>query len=150
ERKLRARLSDARRRREAAASQISAARRTKGKRDHDAKSMLAKNVARQAEAREARVVTVVRRQLERTAERAASFRFEKELGRSLFVDYAPAPLSPILCVQEPELRAGDRVLLRDVRLAIPRAGRVRISGPNGCGKSTLLAALRRGARVPGD
>jgi len=150
ERRLRERLAEARRRREGAARQINAGRRAKNKRDHDAKSMLAKNVARMAEAREARVVAVVRRQLERTQDEAASYRFERELGRSLFVDYEAAPVSPILSLQLAQLQAGGRLLLSDLRLAVRRDSRIRIAGPNGSGKSTLLAALVRGARVAAD
>jgi len=150
ESRLHGRLADARRRREAAGRQISTARRMKGRRDHDASSMAAKGAARAAEAREARLVGVVRRQLERTAAAAAGFRFEKELGRSLFVDYAPAPVSTLLSLASPVLRAGDRILCRARQVAVQRESRIRVRGPNGCGKSTLLAHLLRGAGVPAE
>jgi ATPase subunit of ABC transporter with duplicated ATPase domains len=41
----------------------------------------------------------------------------------------------------PEIRAGGRPILRDVRLTIARSDRVRIAGDNGTGKTTLLTAL---------
>jgi ATPase subunit of ABC transporter with duplicated ATPase domains len=41
----------------------------------------------------------------------------------------------------PELRAGDHVVLSDVRINIGREERVRVTGDNGAGKTTLLTAL---------
>lgn len=41
----------------------------------------------------------------------------------------------------PELKAGERVLSRDIRLKVTGSKKVVITGPNGCGKSTLLKAI---------
>jgi len=148
ERKLASRLADARRRLTAAGREIGTRARAKGVRDHDARGMLTKNMARAAEARQGREVGVVRRQLERTAAAASEYRFDKELGRSLFVDFVPAAVSPILRLQMPEFRISERVIFRDANLAVGREDRIRVAGPNGCGKSTLLRALLAGSRVP--
>jgi ATP-binding cassette subfamily F protein 3 len=44
----------------------------------------------------------------------------------------------------PELRAGDKLLLTDVSLAIDRGEHVGLVGPNGAGKTTLLERLLSG------
>jgi ATPase subunit of ABC transporter with duplicated ATPase domains len=150
ERKLARRLADARRQLGAATGAIGARKRMKNAHDHDASSMLAKGRARAAEMRRARDVGVVRRKLERTTALASSCRLARTLGGALFVDWEPAPVSPVLWLERDELRAGDRLLARDLRLAVGRQSRVRIAGPNGCGKSTLLRALLGGARVQRD
>jgi ATPase subunit of ABC transporter with duplicated ATPase domains len=59
------------------------------------------------------------------------------------------PAAPVLLrLDTRELRAGTRVLLRDVHLILRRDERVRVFGPNGAGKSTLLRALLEAATVP--
>ncbi|MEN9538461.1 MAG: hypothetical protein RLZZ126_696 [Pseudomonadota bacterium] len=47
------------------------------------------------------------------------------------------------------LRAGDRVLLQNLRLDVPAGAIHTVMGPSGCGKSTLLAALC-GTLAPGQ
>ena len=63
----------------------------KGKRDHDATSMLTKGKAEMASARISRDVSVLRAKTERTKQELDSFYFKKAKGRSLFVDYVAAP-----------------------------------------------------------
>jgi ATPase subunit of ABC transporter with duplicated ATPase domains len=46
--------------------------------------------------------------------------------------------------------AGERELLRDVRVTLQRGERVAICGANGAGKSTLLASLLGALNVPRD
>lgn len=41
----------------------------------------------------------------------------------------------------PELKIGERVLAKDIRLKVTGSRKVVITGPNGCGKSTLLKAI---------
>lgn len=41
----------------------------------------------------------------------------------------------------PELKAGERVLSKDIRLKVTGSKKIVITGPNGCGKSTLLKAI---------
>lgn len=54
-----------------------------------------------------------------------------------------APNASLLasCVDRVRLDLGDRAVLRDVSLAVPRGGITVVLGPSGSGKSTLLAAL---------
>lgn len=56
-----------------------------------------------------------------------------DAGRSAF----PAGKTA-LRLDLPQLRAGDRVLARDVRLWVDGGEKIGIAGPNGAGKSTLL------------
>ena len=69
------------------------------------------------------------------------------MGRSVFVNYEPAPRAHVLRY-EGDLTVGARVLLRDVRVALARDARVHLVGPNGAGKTTLLRALLRTSTLP--
>ena len=148
ERELGRRLADKRRQRQAAEARISPRRRMKGPRDHDARTMAAKNRVRSAEQRLGRQVALARRQFEKTAARRSELRVAKSRGRSLFVDFEPSPRRRLMALDERTLAAGGRTLLRDVHLTVDRDTRVWLAGDNGSGKTTLLAALRRGASVP--
>jgi ATPase subunit of ABC transporter with duplicated ATPase domains len=86
--------------------------------------------------------------LERTRAELAEIELEKEVGRALFIDWEPARAPLLAVVQARELRAGPRLLLEDVDLAVARGARIWLAGPNGAGKTTLLRALERGARIP--
>jgi ATPase subunit of ABC transporter with duplicated ATPase domains len=133
-------LGDARRTRASAERSISPT--MKNVRDHDARSMASKGKARRAEKSLARLVGARRTVLERAGDELAGTEpVARERGGALFVDWEPAPRARLLSAYLPELRAGDRVLARDVALDVARDGRVRIAGPNGAGKSTLLNAL---------
>jgi hypothetical protein len=59
-------------------------------------------------------VTVIRAAAERVAERLAEFEFSKAKGRSLFVDYVPAPQKRVLGLDQDLVMAGEKPLLRDV------------------------------------
>ncbi|MGO8999603.1 MAG: ATP-binding cassette domain-containing protein [Polyangiaceae bacterium] len=137
------RLADARRDRASAEKAISPT--MKGPRDHDGRSMARKGMARRAEKSIARVVGARRTALERAGDRLASEEpVVRERGAALFVDWESAPRARVLSAHLPELRAGDRVLARDIALDVARDARIRVAGPNGAGKSTLLAALMKG------
>ncbi len=142
------RLADERRARAAAEASLSSRHRMKDRNDRDARSMGAKFRAESAEKRAGRTVGVARREAERAAERLAEATVDKELGRSVFVGYAPSPSPRLAALDAPEIRAGERVVLRDVRLSLERESRVRVEGPNGAGKSTLIRALLAAARLP--
>jgi ATPase subunit of ABC transporter with duplicated ATPase domains len=147
-RKLRRRLADARGRRAQAEGRQRTSRRMKGAKDSDARLRFKAKRRRSAEVSLGREVGKTRRRLAREQEKLASFRFDKKLGRSLFVDYTPAPMAQLLEVDARELRAGDRILLRDLKLAVRRDSRLWVRGPNGAGKTTLLRALLQGSHVP--
>jgi ATPase subunit of ABC transporter with duplicated ATPase domains len=141
QRALERRLATERRDRAAAEHQISTRRRMKDKNDSDARSILARNKVAWAEARLSRKVSILGRAVERASERTAALAVTRERGRSLFVDYQPAPRPYLASLERTEIRAGGAVILRDVRLALARDSRIHLAGPNGAGKTTLLGAL---------
>jgi ATPase subunit of ABC transporter with duplicated ATPase domains len=140
--------------------QIIARNRMKGPKDSDARGILATNKAMYAESRHGRNASILRRAVERAADHTASLEIIKERGRSLFVDYEPAPMPYLASIEQAELRAGDPsrhqaandqaapVILRDVRVALGRESRIHIAGPNGAGKTTLMRVLLRTAQAP--
>ena len=85
---------------------------------------------------------------ERIARELAEFRFKKGIGRSLFVDFTPSPRRELFALRTDALRAGERLLLRDVDVSVARQSRIRVAGPNGIGKTTLLLALLAQSRLP--
>ncbi len=150
ERKVRRRLADKRRQRQAAEARISPRIRMKGPRDHDARTMAAKNRVKSAEKQLGRQVAVLRHQLEKRQQASTEIRLTKTKGRSLFVDFEPSPANRLIALDKTELRAGERTLLCDVHLAVERQTRCWLAGDNGSGKTTLLRSLLRRASVPED
>jgi ATPase subunit of ABC transporter with duplicated ATPase domains len=146
--RLRHQLADKRKDHAAAEQNKRTGKRMKGPQDTDARSAEAKGRAAGGEKRAARQVALARRRLERTDRRLASFQFRKDPGRSVFVDYRPAPKPWLFRLDTPRLCAGDTTLLEDLHLQVGRADRIRVAGPNGAGKSTLLRALVSRATVP--
>ena len=148
EQALTRRLADKRRQQHAAAATIAIGARAKGRSDRDARTMEAKNRVRQGEARIGRDVGVLRRRIEALQERASGFGLRKAKGRDVFVtvdNEAPARLA---AVNADVLAIGDRVVLREVHVAVDRGSRIRLAGANGSGKSTLVRALVQAWRLP--
>lgn len=158
ERKLRRRLHEKRQQRRSAESQISHRSRMKSVRDHDARSMAAKNRVKTAEARLSRQAGLLSRQLEQTESALSRFHFRREQGRKLFVDYAPAPKHRLVTLEIPQLvpeelmtkEGNPRVLAENVMMVVGRDTRLRLAGPNGSGKTTLLKALRASSKLPSE
>jgi ATPase subunit of ABC transporter with duplicated ATPase domains len=135
------RLDAVRRTQQSAASSLSARSRLKGKHDNDARSMGSKVVAGWADARAGRTVQVAREELARVQAEVPVIERDRTLGGKVFATYERAPRPILFHLDAPEIRAGDHVVLRDVRVSIGRDERVHISGENGAGKTTLLSAL---------
>jgi ATPase subunit of ABC transporter with duplicated ATPase domains len=143
------RLADKRRLATSAEAEANAGtrKRMKFRGDHDATSMAAKGKARMASERISRDAAVLRASVERVSERLGEYRFQRHKGRSIFVDYVPAPAAKVFTVNETAIFAGDVRVLEDVHLGVLRDAKIRVAGPNGVGKSTLLAAMIRGAHL---
>jgi ATPase subunit of ABC transporter with duplicated ATPase domains len=145
------RLDTVQRTQEAAARSLGASSRMKNKNDHDARSMGRKVVAGWADARAGRTVQLVRNELQRAESRVPSITRDATVGGKIFASWERSPRAVLFHLDAPEVRAGEHVVLRDVRLNIGREERVRITGDNGAGKTTLLSALlsarRRDDRV---
>jgi ATPase subunit of ABC transporter with duplicated ATPase domains len=148
ERKLRRRLTETKSRRDHASAQRRNRYRMKGPKDNAARNHYRQSFRHSADVKLGKEVGKLKRSLAKAEERAGSFRFDRRLGRSLSLDFEAAPVSRLLEVRCPELRAGELPLLFDLDLAVRRDDRIWIRGPNGIGKTTLLHALLAGARVP--
>lgn len=141
-------LADARRKRSAAASKLSARARMKGPKDADGRSVNAKGRVARAEAGLSRQVAVRRRELARATSARNESRIERQRGGSLFLDYEPPRKGRLLDLQLPSLKAGDRLLAKNVSLTIERHSRLCITGRNGAGKSTLVRAIMAALPLP--
>lgn len=73
---------------------------------------------------------------------------EKELGGAIAFDFAPAN-KEFLIRYAGSVSAGSRQVF-EVDVAIRRADRIRIAGPNGIGKTSLLNHLVEAAAIPPD
>ncbi len=140
------RLDAVRRTQESASRSLSARSRMKNKNDHDARSMGRKVVAGWADARAGRTVQIAREDLARAEARVPEIERDRTVGGKVFAAYERAPTSVLLHLDAPTIRAGEQIILRDVRLTIGREERVRVTGANGAGKTTLLGALLAGTR----
>ncbi len=79
--------------------------------------------------------------LDRVGEKLSEFRFDRELGRSLFVGFRPAQKPQLLALRADAVNAGEYTVLRQVDVQLRRDDRVRVTGPNGAGKTTLVEAM---------
>lgn len=143
------RLADKRRLATSAEAQSNAGtrKRMKFRGDHDATSARAKGKAEMASRRISRDAAVLRANVDRVSEKLGEYKFRRAKGRSIFVNYTPAPVAKVFTLDEAAIFAGDARLLEDVHLAVLRDAKIRVAGPNGIGKSTLLAAMIRGSHV---
>ncbi len=139
ERRARQALAEARQARASAERALSG--RGRDPRDRDARSIGAQTKRAWAEARLGGDVRRLRTAAERALAAVPDARPGVELGRSVFLGYSPAPRPVVLALDAAELRAGPKVLARDVHLVLRREDRVRLAGPNGAGKTTLLRRL---------
>jgi ATPase subunit of ABC transporter with duplicated ATPase domains len=140
------RLDEARRVQASAAKSTSARARMKNARDHDAKDSMRKGRAAFADAHAGRVVASLRDAVQRID--VPAIERDRTIGGKVFAAYARASNPILFHIDAPRLKAGDRVILSDVRLSIGREERVRIAGPNGAGKTALLDALL--ATIPAE
>ena len=84
------------------------------------------------------------RRFEREREQFTEFPDEEEAILSAFSAQIRLPKGKtILDMALPELRAGKRLLARDVRLTVSGSAHIGITGRNGAGKSTLQAEIWR-------
>lgn len=150
QKKQKRKLDRARREQEAATANKSAKRRMRNEHDSDAKSIVATTKADWAQASLGKRVGANRHKEELATSALAEVHVEKTLGRSVFVNWMRPPNRVLASLAAEQIRAGDAVVLRHVRLVLGREDRVRIEGPNGAGKTTLIRALMAHLRVPSE
>ena len=137
----------------AATAQRSTRVRMRNEYDSEARSLGADFRAEQGQKAAAKLLNKVKRLEARAQDAVAQAHVpEAELGRSVFVGFAPCPQPLLAWLDAPDgLRAGDVPLLDGpLTLGLARDARVRLEGPNGAGKSTLVRALVAAARVPAE
>ncbi len=91
-------------------------KRMKFRGDHDATSARAKGKARMASQRISRDAAVLRASVDRVSEKLGEYKFRKQKGRAIFVDYIPAPVAKVFTLDEAAICAGDSPMLEDVHL----------------------------------
>ena len=124
-------------------------KRMKGAHDTDASSMNRKISSEWASKRSTQGISALETRLEQARSRARPT-VARDRGRALAFDFAVPKKARLLSLDEREVRAGERVVLRDVRLALERDARLGIRGDNGAGKTTLLACMLRALSLPRD
>jgi len=139
-------LADARRARDAADRARSG--RNRDPKDRDSRSIGAKNARSRAESRLGQLVRARRSEAERALAAIPGAPGPEDPGRGVFVGWERPARPVLLALQAGEVRAGDRVVLREVAATLGRGDRVRIAGPNGSGKTTLLSAMVAGSTLP--
>jgi ATPase subunit of ABC transporter with duplicated ATPase domains len=146
--RLAERADQQRRRANAAERDRSTSRRSRGKHDHDARSILAQNRAEMAGKRLARDAAALGSRLGREREKLDAIRIEKQLGQELFADYVEWSKPLVFHLEVSNLHAGERRLLGPATLDVARGDKLVLEAPNGSGKTSLLEELaRQNARV---
>jgi ATPase subunit of ABC transporter with duplicated ATPase domains len=121
--------------------------RTAGVKDKDARSMEKKGRFAGGQRKGSRDIALLREEVDRLDEAAASFDLRRALGGDLYFDHETPRRSRLLAFAG-ALEAGDEVLADGVDVVVERGARIRLSGPNGVGKSTLLRALLDNSTLP--
>ena len=125
------RLADKRRLAMSAEAEANAGtrKRMKFRGDHDATGMLMKGRAEMASRRLSRDAGILRASVDHVSSKLGDYKFRKDKGRSVFVDYVQAPAAKIFTLDESTISAGDAPLLEDVHLAVLRDAKIRVAGP---------------------
>lgn len=148
QRHMERRLAEARHLQQQATASRSTGKRMRSRHDSDARTLMADYRVEQAQKSIGRQVGVVRREAARMAQAVDAVELRKELGRSVFLHWEPAPKSTLLTLVRDAVAVGDRPLLRDVRLTLSRDDKIHLAGPNGAGKTTLVTELLAAAQLP--
>ena len=147
---LERRIGERRSERNRAEARMRTSARMKGSHDSDARGRFKQTRRRSAMTQLGHEIARTHSLLERTRGQLDAIELTKDVGRELFVDFAPAKAARLSVVQATELCAGDRVVLEKIDLVLARDARIWLCGANGSGKTTLLNAFARAASVPSE
>ncbi len=122
---------------------------TKSFKDIDGRSAARQNKHREGEKAAGKILATATRKAERAVDALGSAEIRRELGRDLFIDFAPAPKRLITSHGGP-LFAGAHLVKERVDIGVERSDRIWLRGRNGAGKTTLLRSLVAQAGIPAD
>ena len=123
-------------------------RRNAPKKDHDARGAVAKGMHNRGQKTGAKTVATITNSLHAVMGDIEATPLNMELGGAIAFGFASANKEFLIRYAGP-VRAGDRHLFA-VDLAVRRADRIRIAGPNGIGKTSLLEQLVAGISIPSE
>ncbi|HLT30401.1 MAG TPA: ATP-binding cassette domain-containing protein [Myxococcaceae bacterium] len=126
----------------------STSRRMRGRRDSDARTLAADRRVERAGSAISSRLNATRTRASRESMAIPDFEVDPTVGRSVFVDYLPAPRPRLITLGLPALTAGHQPLTGPLALSVGREDRIHLAGPNGAGKTTLLEALRNASHLP--
>jgi len=145
---LERRIGERRSERNRAEARMKTSARMKGIHDSDARGRFKQTRRRSAMTQLGHEIARTHSKLARTRSELDQIELSKEVGRELFVDFAAVKVNRLAVLRSSAVRAGDRVVLEDVDLALARGARIWLRGANGSGKTTLLSALEHATSVP--
>ena len=139
-RALERRLADERRSADLKRAQWKQAQRYARPGDHDTTSAGRTKVYRDGEAAGGQRVGALRERADRAEDARRALAVVRDHRGPVTFDGGPAP-RPTLVEFAGDLAIGGRLLASDLRVAVGRSSRIRVTGANGTGKTTLLEAL---------
>jgi ATPase subunit of ABC transporter with duplicated ATPase domains len=146
-RALERRIGERRSERNRAEARMKTSARMKGIHDSDARARFKQTRRRSAMTQLGHEIARTHTKLQRAYGQLDEIELTKDVGRDLFVDFAPASAAALR--RSGARRSGRRPRrARGLDLAFARGARVGLLGPNGAGKTTLLEQLARAASVP--
>jgi len=148
QKKLRKRLAERRSQRDHADARTRTSKRMKNIHDSAARAAFKLTRRRSAVNALGREIEVVQNSIERLEKRTFGYQYEKDLGRSLFVNFSPAKRSTLFALEQGSIFAGDHWLFETPSLHIRSRDRIRLYGANGSGKTTLIDRLWASTTLP--
>jgi len=143
-------LADSRRKEASANRMTSTSARMRNENDSDAKSIGAGNLAAWAAANAGRQVQRAHTRLATAQTAEASIEVSRERGAAIAFGRELAERRWVVQLERSALRVGERVLARDVNVAVARDERIWLRGENGAGKTTLIRELLAHCTLPSE
>jgi ATPase subunit of ABC transporter with duplicated ATPase domains len=143
-------LADARRREANASHATSTSARMRNAHDSDARTLGAATLAAWAAANAGRQVQRAHTRLAAAETAESAVVVARDRGAEIAFAGGASDRRWVVQLELPTLVAGDRILARDVKLAVERDERVWLCGANGAGKTTLLREVLARSTLPAE